>query len=57
MSIEKWILNRDNDNFVIYGDGRKLYDARSTRYEPAPYIMESMIQEEYTWNGVTVLEI
>jgi len=57
MTIENWIASRDDDDFVIYGDGRKLYDARTTRYEPAPFIMESMVVDMYTWNGVTVLEI
>lgn len=57
MTIEKWIADRIDDDFVIYGDGRKLYDARMTRYEPAPFIMESMVIDVYSWNGVTVLEI
>ena len=57
MTIERWIENRNDDCFVIYGDGRKVYDARTTHYEPADYIMESLIIEMYTWNGVTVLEI
>ena len=57
MTIERWIENRTDDSFVIYGDGRKLYDGRTPRYEPADYIMGSMVLDVYTWNGVTVLEI
>lgn len=57
MTVEKWIAERENDSFIIRGDGRKLYDARTTTYEPAYYIMESLILDMYTWNGITVLEI
>lgn len=58
MSIEKWIADRDTDDFIIEdGDGMKLYDARTTNMEPALYIMCSLIVDVYTWNGVTVLEI
>lgn len=57
MTIERWIADRMDDRFIIRGDGRKLYDGRTTNYEPADYIMESLILDEYTWNGVTVLEI
>lgn len=58
MSIEKWIADRDTDSFIIEDeDGNTIYDGRKTRYEPAYYIMESVIIDLYTWNGVTVLAI
>lgn len=57
MTIEKWISDRSGDDFVIYGDGRKLYDARTTKYEPAEYIMKSIILDTYTWNDTIVLAI
>lgn len=58
MSIEKWIADRDTDDFIIEdSDGVKLYDARTTNKEPALYIMCSLIVDVYTWNGVVVLEI
>ena len=58
MTVERWILDRENDNFIIAdSDGRKLYDARTTNKEPALYIMRSLIVDVYTWHGVTVLAI
>lgn len=58
MTIEKWIDNREDDNFIIEDEtGETVYDARRTSREPAYYIMCSMIVDVYTWNGVTVLAI
>lgn len=58
MTIDKWINDRDTDNFIIEDeDGRILYDARKTTRDPAYYIIESMIIDTYTWHGVTVLTI
>ena len=58
MTVETWIDNREDDNFVIEDErGDRLYDARKTPYEPARYIMHSMIVEVYTWQGVTILLI
>ncbi len=58
MTIEKWIADRLDDQFIIEdSDGNKLYDARKTLREPAYYIMESVIIDLYTWNGITVLSI
>lgn len=58
MTIDRWISDRMTDSFIIEDeDGKVLYDARRTLHEPAPYIMESLITDEYTWNGLTVLAI
>ena len=58
MTVETWINDRDTDRFAIYDEsGRKLYDGRTTIYEPALYIMYSLIVDIYTWHGVTVLTI
>ena len=58
MSVSKWIANRTNDNFIIEDeDGRTLYDARRTTYDPPYYIDNSIIIDTYTVDGVTVLTI
>ena len=58
MTIDKWITDRTDDNFIIEDeDGQILYDARKTTREPAYYIMDSMVIDTYTWHGVTVLTI
>ena len=57
MTVDMWINERENDNFVIEYDGKIVYDARKTLKDPAGYIRYSMIVEVYDWNGVTVLSI
>ena len=58
MTIDKWITERENDNFIIEDDdGNIVYDARKTVREPSGYIMNSLIVDVYTWNNVTVLMI
>ena len=58
MTIDKWIMNRENDNFIIEDDdGNIVYDARKTERDPALYILNSLITDIYTWNSVTVLSI
>lgn len=58
MTIDRWIADRDTDVFVIEdSDGNRIYDSRKNIYEPALYIMDSMITDIYTWHGVTVLAI
>ena len=57
MTVNSWIADRDTDNFIIIYDGQKVYDARRTKYEPAPYIMESLITDVYSLNDVIVLSI
>ncbi len=58
MTIDSWIADREDDNFIILDeDGNMVYDARKTRNDPALYIVKSVIVDVYTWNGVTVLAI
>ena len=57
MTVNRWINDRENDNFTIWNDGRKLYDGRTTNREPAPYIMESMVLDIYEYDGVIIIEI
>lgn len=58
MTIERWLSEREDDNFIIEDEyGKTVYDARKTIYEPATYIMNSMIVDIYTWDAVTVLAI
>lgn len=58
MTINRWIADRITDLFIIEDeDGKIVYDARKTIHEPAGYIMDSVIIDEYTWNGLTVLAI
>lgn len=58
MSVYKWIVNRETDSFRIDDEyGRTLYDARRTPYDPPRYIENSIIVDEYTTDGVTVLVI
>lgn len=58
MTIDSWIADREDDNFIILDeDGNMVYDARKTRNDPALYIVKSVIVDIYTWNGVTVLAI
>lgn len=57
MTIDNWISERTDDNFIIVYDGQKVYDARRTKYEPAPYIMESLITDVYSLDDVIVLSI
>lgn len=58
MTIDSWIADREDDNFIILDeDGNMVYDARKTRNDPALYIVKSIIVDIYTWNGVTVLAI
>ena len=59
MTVDRWIMNRLDDNFVIrdWETDKKLYDARTTVYEPSSAIMNSIIVEEYSENGLTILMI
>lgn len=58
MTIDRWISDRTTDSFIIEDeDGKILYDARRTMHEPAPYIMESLITDEYTCDGIIILAI
>ena len=58
MPISKWITDRIDDMFIIVDDdGNIVYDARSAIYEPQKYITDSVIVEEYSWHGLTVLSI
>lgn len=58
MTIEKWIADRDTDDFIIEDtDGTTLYDGRRTNREPASYIMCSLVVDVYTWGNVVVLSI
>ena len=58
MTIGKWIADRDTDCFIIEdSDGNTLYEGRRTIYDPAEYIMCSLIVDIYTWKNVTVLSI
>lgn len=58
MTIAKWIMNREDDNFIIEDDdGTIVYDARKTNRDPALYILNSLVTDIYTWNSVTVLSI
>ena len=58
MTVDKWIMNRFDDNFIIEDeDGNILYDGRKTDRDPACYISNSKIIDIYTWRGITVLSI
>lgn len=58
MTIKRWFSEREDDNFIIEDEnGKTIYDARKTLYEPESYIMNSMIVDIYTWDTVTVLAI
>lgn len=57
MTVNSWIADRETDNFIIIYDGQKVYDARRTKYEPAPYIMESLITDIYNLDDTIVLSI
>ena len=58
MSVNDWILNRENDVFIIVDDdGNVVYDARSTEYEPQSFICNSLIIDIYVWGELIVLSI
>lgn len=58
MTIAKWIMNREDDNFIIEDDdGTIVYDPRKTNRDPALYILNSLVTDICTWNSVTVLSI
>lgn len=58
MTVSEWMMNRYDDNFIIDNeDGKTVYDARRTIYDPSLMIMESVITDLYNWDGVIVLEI
>ena len=58
MKIYDWMLDRENDDFIIVDEcGTIVYDARKTTYDPKLYICNSLVVDIYTWNGLTVLAI
>lgn len=58
MTVSDWMQARYDDNFIIDNDdGKTVYDARRTVYDPSNAIMNSVIVEVYRWDDVLVLSI